>query len=604
MIGGGRAAGSVVGRIRLRRVPLLPRRLAGLALGAGAHDPRATDHAPMLLIVVAIRACPFRFARADNPRAVALDTGALCEPAPPCEDASQMERSYDEVFAASGEPREHAVALAAALAELGPDALTDAGRMRDSIFMQQGITFDAGGPDADGPVRDRPFPLDLVPRIIPAAQWREIKRGLAQRIRALNAFVDDVYHAREIVHEGIVPWELIVSRSAFARAAHGIRPPGGVYCHVSGCDLVRDADGSWKVLEDNVRTPSGISYVLENRVAMTRLLPGLFGSYRVRPVDHYPALLRSALTEVAPTSAEEEATVVVWTPGPFNSAYFEHAFLARQMGVELVEASDLVVRDAACYIRTTHGLQRVQAIYRRIDDDFMDPLEFRPDSLLGVPGLMRAYRAGTVAIVNAVGTGVADDKAVYHHVPEMIRFYLGEEPILSNVPTYLLADPEQRRAVLERLDELVVKPVDQSGGKGVFIGPGASDAEIAAQAEEIHRRPERWIAQELVRLSTCPTASPEGELVARHVDLRPFAVFGEDIHIVPGGLTRVALREGSMIVNSSQGGGSKDTWVLEEDGAGGAVEAPPAAPWSPPELPGLRQGGEWSGQQQQQQQHG
>jgi uncharacterized circularly permuted ATP-grasp superfamily protein len=346
-----------------------------------------------------------------------------------------MPDGYDEVFAEPGRPREHAVALAAALAELGPDALSNAGRMRDSIFMQQGITFDAAGPEADGPVRDRPFPLDLVPRIIPAGEWRDIKRGLAQRIRALNAFVDDVYHAREIVHAGIVPWELIVSRSAFARAAHGIRPPGGVYCHVSGCDLVRDHDGSWKVLEDNVRTPSGISYVLENRVAMTRLLPGLFSSYRVRPVDHYPALLRGALTEVAPTTADEDATVVVWTPGPFNSAYFEHAFLARQMGVELVEASDLVVRDATCYIRTTNGLQRVHAIYRRIDDDFMDPLEFRPDSLLGVPGLMRAYRAGTVAIVNAVGTGVADDKAVYPHVPEMIRFYLHEEPILQNVPT-------------------------------------------------------------------------------------------------------------------------------------------------------------------------
>jgi uncharacterized circularly permuted ATP-grasp superfamily protein len=514
-----------------------------------------------------------------------------------------MPDGYDEVFAEPGRPREHAVALAAALAELGPDALSNAGRMRDSIFMQQGITFDAAGPEADGPVRDRPFPLDLIPRIIPAAEWRDIKRGLAQRIRALNAFVDDVYHAREIVHAGIVPWELIVSRSAFARAAHGIRPPGGVYCHVSGCDLVRDHDGSWKVLEDNVRTPSGISYVLENRVAMTRLLPGLFSSYRVRPVDHYPALLRGALTEVAPTTADEDATIVVWTPGPFNSAYFEHAFLARQMGVELVEASDLVVRDATCYIRTTNGLQRVHAIYRRIDDDYMDPLEFRPDSLLGVPGLMRAYRAGTVAIVNAVGTGVADDKAVYPHVPEMIRFYLNEEPILQNVQTYLMADAGERQAALARLGELVVKPVDESGGKGVFIGPTASDEQIARQADAIRRRPERWIAQELVRLSTCPTASPDGELVARHVDLRPFAVFGEDIHIVPGGLTRVALREGSMIVNSSQGGGSKDTWVLEDDAAGTARAAAPAATWSPPELPGLRQGGEWSGQQQQQQQH-
>jgi uncharacterized circularly permuted ATP-grasp superfamily protein len=510
--------------------------------------------------------------------------------------------SYDEVFSAPGAPRDFAVALADALAELGPDALTDAGRMRDSIFMQQGITFDAAGPEADGPVRDRPFPLDLVPRIIPGDEWRSIKRGLAQRIRALNAFVDDVYHAREIVHEGIVPWDLIVSRSAFARAAHGVRPPGGVYCHVSGCDLVRDGDGSWKVLEDNVRTPSGISYVLENRVAMTRLLPQLFGSYRVRPVDHYPALLRTALEEVAPTSAEEEATVVVWTPGPFNSAYFEHAFLARQMGVELVEATDLVVRDATCYIRTTNGLQRVHAIYRRIDDDFMDPLEFRPDSLLGVPGLMRAYRAGTVAIVNAVGTGVADDKAVYPYVPEMIRFYLGEEPILDNVRTYLMGDPEHRRAALARLGELVVKPVDQSGGKGVFIGPGASDEQVARQAQEVLRRPERWIAQELVHLSTCPTASPEGRLVSRHVDLRPFAVFGDDIHIIPGGLTRVALREGSMIVNSSQGGGSKDTWVLEEGPRQSTTEFAALSQWSPPVLPGLRQGGGWSGQQQQQQQ--
>src|SRR5918995_6009054 len=472
-----------------------------------------------------------------------------------------------------GEPRSYARTLVDALEALGSEALAAAGRRRDAIFMQQGITFDAAGPDAEGPVRDRPFPLDLVPRIIPADEWSTIKRGLAQRIRALNAFIDDVYHGREIVHDGLVPWQLIVSRSGFARAAHGIRPPGGVYCHVSGCDLVRDGDGTWKVLEDNVRTPSGISYVLENRVAMTRLLPALFAHYRVRPVDHYPALLRTALSQVAPTGGEDEATVVVWTPGPFNSAYFEHAFLARQMGVELVEASDLVVRDAACFMRTTRGLQRVHAIYSRIDDDFIDPLEFRPDSMLGVPGLMRAYRAGSVAIVNAVGTGVADDKAIYHYVPQMIRYYLGEEPILENVRTYLMGDPEQRRSALGRLAELVVKPVDQSGGKGVFIGPGASEEEVALQAQEIQREPERWIAQELVQLSTCPTASPDGSLAPRHVDLRPFAVFGEDIHIVPGGLTRVALREGSMIVNSSQGGGSKDTWVLEEDGHGAPPEA-------------------------------
>jgi uncharacterized circularly permuted ATP-grasp superfamily protein len=507
---------------------------------------------------------------------------------------------YDEMLGEDGAPRPHAETLVQALAALGPEALAGAGRRRDAIFMQQGITFAVGGTEADGPARDRPFPLDLVPRIIPAAEWKTIKRGLAQRIRALNHFVDDVYHGREIVHDGIVPWDLIVSRAAFARAAHGIRPPGGVYCHVSGCDLVRDADGTWKVLEDNVRTPSGISYVLENRVAMTRLLPGLFAHYRVRPVDHYPALLRTALDEVAPTGGEEEATIVVWTPGPFNSAYFEHAFLARQMGVELVEASDLVVRDAACHIRTTRGLQRVHAIYRRIDDAFMDPLEFRPDSLLGVPGLMRAYRAGTVAIVNAVGTGVADDKAIYHYVPEMIRYYLAEEPILENVPTYLLADREQRGWVLDRLDRMVVKPTGESGGKGVFIGPSATEEELERQAAAIARAPARWIAQELVRLSTCPTATADGTLAPRHVDLRPFAVFGEEIRIVPGGLTRVALREGSMIVNSSQGGGSKDTWVLQDDAADG--EPPRLAAWSPPRMPGLRQGGEWSSQHQQQQQ--
>jgi uncharacterized circularly permuted ATP-grasp superfamily protein len=515
---------------------------------------------------------------------------------------------YDEMVDCDGRPRPHAATLAEALDALGPDALAAAGRQRDAIFMQQGITFDVAGPGSDaddgvgGNPLDRPFPLDLVPRIIPAAEWTTIKRGLAQRIRALNAFVDDVYHGREIVHDGLVPWDLIVSRPAFARAAHGIRPPGGVYCHVSGCDLVRDGDGAWKVLEDNVRTPSGISYVLENRVAMTRLLPGLFSRYRVRPVDHYPALLRTALQEVAPTGGEEEATVVVWTPGPFNSAYFEHAFLARQMGVELVEASDLVVRDAVCHMRTTHGLQRVHAIYRRIDDEFMDPLEFRPDSLLGVPGLMRAYRAGSVAIVNAVGTGVADDKAIYHYVPQMIEYYLGERAILDNVPTYLLTDADQRAFVLDRLGQMVVKPTSESGGKGVFIGPAATAEEIERQAEELTRRPERWIAQELVRLSTCPTTAPDGTLAPRHVDLRPFAVFGEDIRIVPGGLTRVALREGSMIVNSSQGGGSKDTWVLEDDAEGADERAEPLSAWSPPRMPGLSQGGKWSSQQQQQQQ--
>jgi uncharacterized circularly permuted ATP-grasp superfamily protein len=435
--------------------------------------------------------------------------------------------------------------------------------------------------------------------VLTAAEWTTIKRGLAQRIRALNAFVDDVYHAHEIVRAGIVPWSLVVSRPSFARPVHGVRPPGGVYCHVSGCDLVRGGDSRWRVLEDNVRTPSGISYVLENRVAMTRLMPELFAGHRVRPVEQYPSLLLDALRAVAP-AADTDPTVVVWTPGPLNAAYFEHAFLARQMGVELVEASDLVVRDAVCYMRTTSGLQRVHTVYRRLDDDYLDPLEFRPDSLLGVPGLIRAYRAGTVAIANAIGTGVADDKAIYHYVPEMIRFYLSEEPILDNVPTYLLTDDRVRADVLGKLDQLVIKPTGESGGKGVFIGPQASKAERERQAQMIKEQPDRFVAQELVNLSTAPTDVGGGSLAPRHVDLRPFAIFGDEIRIVPGGLTRVARQEGSLIVNSSQGGGSKDTWVLDDGTAGDGSSSPTVRRQRPPRLPDVRYGG-WHGQAQQQQ---
>ena len=504
---------------------------------------------------------------------------------------------HDELFQAPGRARDFAAPLVESLARLGPDGLAAAGRRRDAIFVQQGITFEAAGPGE--PTRDRPFPLDLVPRILPAAEWATIKRGVAQRMRALNAFVEDVYHDRRIVEAGVVPWELVVTRSSFARQAHRIRAPGGVYCHVSGCDLVRDADGTWKVLEDNVRTPSGISYVLENRIAMSRIVPELFAHYRVRPVADYPELLLGALRSVAPGGGDQP-TVVVWTPGPANSAYFEHAFLARQMGVELVEASDLLVHDARVYMRTTEGLAQVDVVYRRIDDAFIDPMEFRPDSLLGVPGLMRAYRAGTVAIANAIGTGVADDKAVYHYVPDMIRFYVGEEPILENVGTYLLSDPEQRADVLGRLDQLVVKPTGESGGKGVFIGPQATVAEVSAQAEAVRAAPERWIAQELVGLSTVPTVAGEGVLAPRHVDLRPFAVYGDEIRIVPGGLTRVALREGSMIVNSSQGGGSKDTWVLA-DGAETDGDGHRHHPLEPPTMPERRQAG-WREQARQQQQ--
>jgi uncharacterized circularly permuted ATP-grasp superfamily protein len=520
------------------------------------------------------------------------------EPAPPA-PYQPRDGFPDEVYAPDGAVAPHAVELVAALERLGPDALVAAGERRDAIFMQQGITFELTG--EDGP-RDRPLTMDLGPRIIPADDWRVIKRGLAQRIRALNMFIDDVYHSREIVRAGLVPWELVVSRAHFTRAVHGIRPPGGVYTHVSGCDLVRDGDGTWKVLEDNVRVPSGISYVLENRVAMTRLLPELFASYRVRPVDHYPQLLLAALRAVAP-SADAEATVVVWTPGSYNSAYFEHAFLARQMGVELVEASDLVVRDDVLYMRTTDGLERVHAVYRRLDDDFIDPLEFRADSALGVPGLVRAYRAGTVAIANAIGTGVADDKAIYHYVPDMIRFYLDEEPILGNVHTYLLSDDKQREHVLSRLHELVVKPTGESGGKGVFIGPLTPRDELDGLADVIRAHPEKWIAQEVVKLSTVPTVGPDGRFAPRHVDLRPFAVFGEDISIVPGGLTRVALEEGQMIVNSSRGGGSKDTWVLEDGLDSDRAEPQPRMP-TPLTMPDLQYGGPWVGQQQQQQQGG
>jgi uncharacterized circularly permuted ATP-grasp superfamily protein len=504
----------------------------------------------------------------------------------------------DELLDDDGAPRAHAAELIATLQRLGPDALAAAGRRRDAIFMQQGITFEV--PTSDGLRRDRAWPLDLVPRVLPAQEWTTIKRGLAQRIRALNAFVDDVYHAHEIVRAGIVPWSLIVSRPNFARPVHGVRPPGGVYCHVSGCDLVRGGDGRWRVLEDNVRTPSGISYVLENRVAMTRLMPELFAGHRVRAVEHYPSLLLEALRAVAP-STEGDPTVVVWTPGALNPAYFEHAFLARQMGVELVQESDLVVRDAVCYMRTTAGLQRVHTIYRRLDDDFIDPLEFRSDSVLGVPGLVRAYREGTVAIANAIGTGVADDKAIYHYVPEMIRFYLAEEPILDNVPTYLLSDPDARAYVLGRLAELVIKPTSESGGKGVFIGPHASSEQLEHEKRLIEHKPERFIAQELVHLSTVPTETSDGTLAPRHVDLRPFAVFGDEIRIVPGGLTRVALEPGSMVVNSSAGGGSKDTWVLDDDQDGAHADTTTLPAHRPPRLPDVRYGG-WHGQEQQQQQ--
>jgi uncharacterized circularly permuted ATP-grasp superfamily protein len=473
---------------------------------------------------------------------------------------------FDEVFTSDEQPRPHYAPLLDRLTELSPDELQRRERLRDAAFRSQGITFTVYGEQGDeaGGI-ERTFPMDMLPRIIPASEWAHVERGLIQRVTALNRFLDDLYDGeRAVLHDRILPTWLVASASGFQRAAFGISVPHGARCLVAGVDIVRDGQGRYVVLEDNLRNPSGISYVLENRVAMTRVLPVAFSRYRVRAVNHYSSLLQRALVDVAPASAPGHPTVVVLTPGVYNSAYFEHAFLARQMGIELVEGRDLVVEDHVVYMRTTRGLQRVDVIYRRIDDDFLDPVVFDPGTQLGVPGLMGAARSGNVTLVNAVGNGVADDKAVYAYVPELIRYYLGEEPILDSVETYLLWDPEQRAAVLARLDELVVKPVAESGGYGLVMGPTASDEELADVRAKIEADPRAFIAQEVVALSRHPTLS-DGRLEGRHIDLRPFVITGERTEVLPGGLTRVALRKGSLVVNSSQGGGSKDTWVLEPD---------------------------------------
>jgi uncharacterized circularly permuted ATP-grasp superfamily protein len=467
---------------------------------------------------------------------------------------------FDEVFHDDGSVRPHYVELVDRLRGIAPDDLERRERIRDGIFRTAGITFTVYGDDAGV---ERTFPMDLVPRIIPAGEWATIERGVAQRVTALNRFLEDLYAGEQAaVRDGVVPRWLVQTAEGFRRQAFGIPVPHAARCLVSGVDLVRDRQGTYVVLEDNLRNPSGISYVLENRAAMTRVLPRAFAEQRVRPVDHYGPMLLRALREVAPPSAGEHPVAVVLTPGVYNSAYFEHAFLARQMGIELVEGRDLVVDEHVVHMRTTQGLKRVDVIYRRVDDDFLDPVVFRPDSALGVPGLLSAARAGNVTIANAIGNGVADDKAFYVFVPDLIRFYLGEEPILPNVATYVLWDDQQRAEVLDRLGELVVKPVAESGGHGMLIGPHASEAEVAAMHDRIVANPRGYIAQELVQLSRHPTLI-DGEMEGRHVDLRPFAISGESVEVVPGGLTRVALRKGSLVVNSSQGGGSKDTWVLD-----------------------------------------
>ena len=476
-------------------------------------------------------------------------------------------RPWDEMYDASGHVRPGRKRLAAALDTLGPDELLARARLRDAHLSAQGITFTLSG-------RERPLPMDLVPRIVDPNEWQVIEAGVAQRIRALEMFLADVYGAGEILRDQVIPRRLITSSAHFHRQAHGIRPANGVRIHVAGVDLVRDHEGTFRVLEDNLRNPSGVSYVLENRRTLSHVVPEVFTGHRLRSVEEYPARLLSALLAAAPLGVADP-TVVVLTPGVHNSAHFEHAFLARRMGVELVEGRDLFCRDGVVRMRTIRGSEPVHVIYRRIDDDYLDPVLFRPDSVLGVPGVVNAARAGAVTIANGVGNGVADDKAVYPYVPTIVRYYLGEEPLLPNVETYNLSDPDQRAYVLPRLDQMVVKPVDGSGGYGIVMGSQASDSELATAAETIQADPRGWIAQPIVALSTSPTVVEGGRLAPRHLDLRPFAVNdGEKIWVMPGGLTRVALVEGSLVVNSSQGGGSKDTWVLGGDGD----VLPPLAP--------------------------
>lgn len=434
------------------------------------------------------------------------------------------------------------------------------------IFRRVGITFAVyGAKDEDGAGTERLIPFDLIPRIIPAHEWTELERGLKQRVDALNRFIHDVYHAQEILKAGVVPAEMVLRNTQFRAEMMGVTVPGDVYSHIAGIDIVRaanpDGSGSYYVLEDNLRVPSGVSYMLENRKMMMRLSPELFADHRVAPVAHYPDLLLDTLRGVAPPGVNEP-TVIVLTPGMYNSAYFEHAFLAQQMGVELVEGQDLFVKDQFLYMRTTQGPKRVDVIYRRVDDDFLDPLAFRADSTLGCAGLLSVYRAGNVALCNAIGTGVADDKSIYPYVPKMIEFYLGEKPILANVPTYLCRDADDLGYVLAHLPELVVKEVHGAGGYGMLVGPASTQAEIEAFRAQLVENPGNYIAQPTLALSTCPTFVDSG-VAPRHIDLRPFVLSGKAVQLVPGGLTRVALKEGSLVVNSSQGGGTKDTWVLQ-----------------------------------------
>ena len=475
---------------------------------------------------------------------------------------------FDEMLDAGLVPRAHYAAYADWLASMTPEQMAGKRAEADLIFRRIGITFSVYGEEGG---TERLIPSDVVPRIISADEWERLERGLVQRVTAINRFLADIYHGQEILKAGLIPEDQIVTNDQFAVAMIGTKVPRDVYAHIVGVDIVRHGDGSYYVLEDNLRVPSGVSYMLSNRKMMMRLFPDLFRRYHVRPVEHYPALLLQTLRAAAEI---DSPTVVLLTPGRFNSAYFEHAFLAQQMGVELVEGQDLCVKDACVFMRTTDGPKRVDVIYRRLDADFLDPLAFRPDSMLGVPGLLAAYRLGNVVICNAVGTGVADDKSIYPYVPDMVRFYLGEEPILKNVPTWQCRKPEDLAHVLSRLEELVVKEVHGAGGYGMLVGPTSSKAEIEAFRRILVANPGNYIAQPTLALSSCPTFVEEG-VAPRHIDLRPFVLVGRETKIVPGGLTRVALRRGSLVVNSSQGGGTKDTWVVDVEGDADADTAAP-----------------------------
>ena len=476
-------------------------------------------------------------------------------------------RFFDEMTDAASSVRPHYSRFKSWLDGQGAEAIADKRTESDLIFRRVGITFAVYGDlDDSGNGTERTIPFDIIPRIIPASDWRTLQAGLRQRVTALNRFIHDVYHDQEIMKAGIVPAERILGNTQFRPEMKGVDVPKGIYAHIAGIDVVRvgnaKGEGEFFVLEDNLRVPSGVSYMLENRKMMMRLFPDLFALNRVAPVAHYPDLLLDNLRAVAPKGVTNP-TVVVMTPGMYNSAYFEHAFLAQQMGVELVEGPDLFVEDDVVYMRTTQGPQRVDVIYRRIDDDFLDPSAFRPDSALGTKGLLRAYQSGSVTLANAIGTGIADDKSIYPYVPDMIRFYLGEDAILSNVPTFQCGKKEDLAYTLAHLPELVVKEIHGAGGYGMLVGPASTAAEVEAFREVLLSRPDNYIAQPTLALSACPTYVEAG-IAPRHIDLRPFVLSGHGVSMVPGGLTRVALREGSLVVNSSQGGGTKDTWVLED----------------------------------------